>query len=111
MTKKIIKYALIALFCLFFFATISNYKGSNEVNNNNDALVYAEYYLKENLLKDPDSYQRISSYVYTIGAADSLQYCVELKYRAKNSFNGYVVSSAFFEVRPNGVVKYLDLEQ
>lgn len=73
-----------------------------------DGSVYqVENYLKENL-KDPDSYQSIewSSVVEKDG-----NYQVRHKYRAKNSFGGYVVENCIFTLSKEGnVIDVLKLQ-
>jgi hypothetical protein len=61
-----------------------------------------ERYLKRELLKDPDSYQSIewSQVRKTEGGG----YMVRHKFRARNSFGGYVVSSYGFVLDSNGTV-------
>ena len=63
-------------------------------------------YLKVNL-KDPDSYQSINwSKVQDFGPSHTTlhRYLVRHKYRAKNSFGGYVISNQLFYLDDNGAV-------
>ena len=61
-------------------------------------------YLKKNL-KDPDSYQHIETR-YTDNGGDTIK--VYLKYRAKNSFGGYVVNVAVADVTVDGQILSVD---
>lgn len=68
-------------------------------------------YLKSNL-KDPDSYDGIEWSKIQITESDpNYRYYVRHKYRAKNSFGGYVISNKIFYLDRNGsVVDVKDLE-
>lgn len=59
-----------------------------------------EHYLQRTL-KDPDSYKAIE-WSAVLKLCDG--YAVRLKYRAKNSFGGYVINHTVFTLNPDGVV-------
>lgn len=73
-----------------------------------DGSVYqVENYLKKNL-KDPDSYQSIE---WSSVAEKDGNYQVRHKYRAKNSFGGYVVENCIFTLNKEGnVIDVLKLQ-
>ncbi|WP_321528305.1 hypothetical protein [Sedimenticola selenatireducens] len=70
-----------------------------------DGSVYEiERYL-EHTLKDPDSYEGIEwSQVVTKLIDGQRRYAVRHKYRAKNSFGGYVVEQVYFVMDGAGTV-------
>ena len=53
-------------------------------------------YLKRHYLKDPDSYEGISWEAFGIYNKDNNTYFALHKYRAKNSYGGYVVEGKTF---------------
>jgi hypothetical protein len=56
-------------------------------------------------LKDPDSYQHME----TVGpVADGAYWKVRTRYRAKNSFGGYVIETKTFFIQQGRVVKVED---
>ncbi|WP_254562180.1 hypothetical protein [Dyadobacter diqingensis] len=60
--------------------------------------------VKDNL-KDPDSFEEIEHAEYKVTNPTPLAYYqAKIKYRAKNSFGGYVVESKCFNFLKNGVV-------
>lgn len=63
-----------------------------------------EDYLKNQYLKDPDSYQSISWSTVVIQQNKDYKYFVRHNFRAKNSFGGYVVESKIFYLDANGTV-------
>lgn len=66
-----------------------------------DASVYqVENYLKRNYLKDPDSYQSIEW--GKVVELNSDKYVVRHKYRARNSYGGYVVEEKLFVLDAEG---------
>jgi uncharacterized membrane protein YkgB len=76
-----------------------------------DASVYqVECYLKREYLKDPDSYEGIEwSKVQKDNSNSLYKYYVRHKYRAKNSFGGYVVEEKIFYLDQSGnVVRVID---
>jgi hypothetical protein len=60
-----------------------------------------KYWLRE-YLKDPDSVQYIDW--STVKTLDDGQHAVLVKYRAKNSFGGYVIEQRLFVLDQKGVV-------
>lgn len=71
-------------------------------NSEWDGSVYqVEKYL-ESTLKDPDSYQSVE-WSKVISMKDG-NFAVRHKYRAKNSFGGYVLSEQLFMLTPSGSV-------
>lgn len=106
-------------FFLLFFSVIfiivwlvlPNSNETKEIvrNNSGDSSVYQVVdYLKRNL-KDPDSYQPIEwSKVVKIS---EYEYRVRHKYRAKNSFGGYVIEEKIFSLDEKGNInRYMDVE-
>lgn len=75
-------------------------------NSNYDASVFqVEKYLKKEYLKDPDSYQGISWSSVQIDRNNSqYKYFVRHKFRAKNSFGGYVIEEMIFYLNSEGYV-------
>ena len=74
-----------------------------------DASVYqVNDYLKNNYLDDPDSYHSISwSEVFKLNDSKELgfaSYQVRHKFRAKNSFGGYIVEEKIFKLDYKGNV-------
>lgn len=103
---------------LFFIAivTYSTYNFDNEKvkvrNNPLDSSVHqVEKYLKNNML-DPDSYDPIEwSAVQKIQNGVDYNFYVRHKFRAKNTFGGYVIENKIFYLDINGkVVKVEDYE-
>lgn len=84
-------------------ACADKFKGKLEVENSPwDGSVHAvERYLKADFLKDPDSFQAIEWGKVVKGCGT---YAVALKYRARNSFGGYVVETRIFSLDADGVV-------
>lgn len=81
-------------------------------NSSLDASVHqVEQFLKDNL-NDPDSYEGISwSEVQILSESQEYKYYVRHKYRAKNSFGGYVIENQIFYLDANGnVVDVKDYE-
>ncbi len=67
-----------------------------------DASVYqVENYLKRGYLKDPRSYESID---WGNVIKNGNGYIVRHKYRAKNSFGGYVINNQIFYLNSNGEV-------
>ena len=80
------------------------FKGKIEVQNNpwNGGAVHAvEQYLKRDYLKDPDSFQAVEWGTVLKGCGN---YVVSLKFRARNSFGGYVVETRIFTLDADGKV-------
>lgn len=105
--KYLVSFAVLGLF--LFTATGSD--DSSESANSNHEVVYnsswdgsvrqVEKYLKKNL-KDPDSYQSIE-WSPVVKNNDGT-FMVRHKYRAKNSFGGYVVEEKIFMLDSSGNV-------
>lgn len=74
-------------------------------NSNFDGSVsQVKRYLTSNL-KDPDSYDGIEWSKVQITQSDpSYKYFVRHKYRAKNSFGGYVITNKIFYLDRNGSI-------
>ena len=106
---KLIKWVLgialgIYLVSLIFYSEDSDY--DSEVRNSglNSSVWQVERYLKNNL-KDPDSYESIEwSAVNEMENGNG--YYVRHKYRAKNSFGGYVIENKVFFLDSDGNVTY-----
>lgn len=75
-------------------------------NSSFDASVHqVERFLKDQYLKDPDSYQGIEwSSVQVVDSEPTYRYYVRHKFRAKNSFGGYIVENKIFYLNKNGDV-------
>ncbi len=107
-------------FIIFFIIVIIGYffkSNSSSVNDNvaKQEIVYnspydasvsqVESYLKQQYLKDPDSYESISwSKVQTIDDSPNYKYMVRNKFRAKNGFGGYNVENKVFYLDKEGNV-------
>jgi len=82
-----------------------NRKGPSQT----EAMAGVRVYLKRYYLKDPDSYQGISWEAFGIYNQENNTYFALHKYRAKNSFGGYVVEEKLFVLDSNGnVIKVVD---
>lgn len=82
------------------------------VNSVYDGSVYqVENYLKREYLKDPESYEGIDwSTVQKEDNNSQYKYYVRHKYRARNSFGGYVIEEKIFYLDKSGnVIKQKDL--
>lgn len=114
LTKEIKKtcYGCLTIIAILFFGFIvtilintpKNNESAREAVNNSafDGSVYqVKNYLKKNL-KDPDSFQSMEW--SKVVKRDDGSYMVRCKYRAKNSFNGYVISNQIFILDSKGNV-------
>lgn len=87
---------------VFLFKMCSGGNGEVVYNNNWDHGVWqVRSYLRENL-KDPQSYDGIEW--SDVIKAENGTYMVRHKYRAKNSFGGYVVEEKIFVLSKDGEV-------
>lgn len=87
---------------------IENY-GSNKGPSQTKAMAGVRVYLKRHYLKDPDSYEGISWEAFGIYNKDNNTYFALHKYRAKNSYGGYVVEEKLFVLDSDGnVIKVID---
>lgn len=87
---------------------IENY-GSNKGPSQTKAMAGVRVYLKRHYLKDPDSYEGISWEAFGIYNKDNNTYFALHKYRAKNSYGGYVVEEKLFVLDSDGnVIKVVD---
>lgn len=88
----------------------NNQSNSTVQNNAFDGSVYqVEQYLKSNFLKDPDSYKGIEWSKVNEVSGESYKYWVRHRYRAKNSFGGYVTEDKIFYLNADGDVIGVDL--
>lgn len=99
---------ILALFGIIIIIMIIANSSSDKIvkNSQYDSSVHqVESYLGRTLL-DPDSFEPISwSKVQEMkNSNDGYKYVVRLKYRAKNSFNGYVIESKLFYLDEKGTV-------
>jgi hypothetical protein len=98
---------LIIVFMLsigFIFKTCMDSSEKEIKNNKADGSVWQiKAYLQTNL-KDPESYQAIEWGQVRQIKKEPVQYLVRHKYRAKNSFGGYVISTQYFTIDDNGKV-------
>ncbi|WP_141560914.1 MULTISPECIES: hypothetical protein [unclassified Butyricimonas] len=85
---------------LFFVGVISSFFSSGEIEEW-EVKDYVVYYLKDNLLKDPKSYESVTW--SSVSEYDS-GFKVTHTYRAKNSFGGYVVETHTFYLDKHGNV-------
>lgn len=78
------------------------FAGKEPVTNSgwDGSVLGVKHYLKRTL-KDPDSFEAIE-WSAVLKLCDG--YAVRLKYRAKNSFGGYVIDNSVFTLNPDGVV-------
>lgn len=73
------------------------------VNSGWDGSVWqVEHYLERNL-KDPDSFEAIDWFT-VVKNNDNNTYLVRCRYRAKNSFGGFVIEDRLFQLNKNGDV-------
>lgn len=113
--------AFIGLLCYFSFVSMhgkdpsksNGSKTENYVNrkgpSKTKAMAGVKTYLKRYCLKDPDSYQGISWEAFGIYNQENNTYFALHKYRAKNSFGGYVVEEKLFVLDSDGnVIKVVD---
>jgi len=83
--------------------------GEKPENSLWDGSVYEVKTFLENHLKDPDSVEYIDWYKPSLKEHNGDEYWgVKVKYRAKNSFGGYVVNTQLFLIKDGNVVTYLD---
>lgn len=106
-------YAILFLIAIATYSTY-DFNDSKEIVRNNplDSSVHqVEKYLKKNIL-DPDSYDPIEwSAVQKIQNGVDYSFYVRHKFRAKNTFGGYVIENKIFYLDINGeVVKVEDYE-
>ncbi len=99
---------LVALFGIIVIIMFIVNSSSGEIVRNSpydNSVHQVESYLGRTLL-DPDSFEPISwSKVQKMENSDfGYKFVVRLKYRAKNSFNGYVEESKLFYLNENGKV-------
>lgn len=105
-------FIVILLIGLIGYCTKSGNTGENGssqqetvVNSPYDSSVFqVEEYLKNQFLKDPDSYQSIEWSNVQIYSDSAYKYMVRHKFRAKNSFGGYVVANKLFYLDKDGNV-------
>ena len=117
------KILLILVGIVLFFSFVPRYgKGSSKSNSSKsenyvnrkgpsqtEAMAGVRVYLKRYYLKDPDSYQGISWEAFGIYNQENNTYFALHKYRAKNSYGGYVVKEKLFVLDSNGnVIKVVD---
>jgi hypothetical protein len=83
-----------------------DYDVNSDVRNSDfDASVHQVERHLENTLKDPDSYDGMEwSAVQEAPAGQDYKYYVRHKYRAKNSFGGYVIENKVFYLDEKGNV-------
>lgn len=87
---------------------IENYE-NNKVLSQTKAMAGVKVYLKRHYLKEPDSYKGISWGAFGIYNKDNDTYFALHKYRAKNSYGGYVVEEKLFVLDSDGnVIKVVD---
>lgn len=109
--KKYLLLNIISLIGLGIFVFIAF--GSSESDSKNLGTVYnnswdgsvsqVEQYLKNNL-KDPDSFEAIEW--SNVQKESDGSFFVRCKYRAKNSFGGYVIENKIFYLDAQGTVTY-----
>ena len=92
--KKLLKYCLIAGVVIALIFTLFETRSDTD----SSAMEGVRTYLM-NTLKDPGSYQDIEW--SPVGKNDAGRYYIRHKYRAKNSFGGYVVEEKIFYLDDN----------
>lgn len=112
------KYVFIAICILFIFNWMignnSNgyeyeYIGGKKELSQTRAIAGVRHYLRYKYLKDPDSYEGIEWGALGIYNKTNNTYFVLHKYRAKNSYGGYVIEENFFVLDKDGnVLKVVD---
>lgn len=117
-TAKTYIIGLIILFSIIGYCSTDDNNNNtspstNEIVTNSpwNSLVYqVESFLKNNYLKDPDSYESIEwSNVEIVDESRGFKYLVRHKFRAKNSFGGYVIENKLFYLNDRGeVIEFLD---
>lgn len=82
-----------------------NKKGPTQM----EAMAGVRFYLKYRYLKDPDSYREMSWGPFGIYSSRNNTYFALHKYRAKNSYGGYVIEEKLFVLDSKGnVIKIAD---
>ena len=110
----LIMYAVIAAVIIFagYFLLqpdSSQYIGDKQELTYSEAKVGVKFFLKHNYLKDPDSYEAIEWIAFGTYNKENDTYFALHKYRAKNSFGGYVVEEKVFVLDKDGnVLKMVD---
>lgn len=106
-----LKIGIVILFLLWYFGKNTDNSSSNSTkiqNSSYDGSVFqVEKYL-DKTLKDPDSYESIEwgKVVYV----NDDEYRVRHRYRARNSFGGYVIEDKFFVLDGKGnVINEVDI--
>lgn len=111
------KVILIIIGIAFLFnllARLGSTSNGNNIGNKNgptqtEAMAGVRTYLKHYYLKDPDSYHGISWEAFGSYNKQNNTYFPLHKYRAKNSFGGYVVEEKMFVLDSDGnVIKVID---
>lgn len=69
-----------------------------------EIMVNCKYYLKLNYLKDPDNYDSMEWSDIIIVDRTDYRYMIRHKYRARNSFGGYVIENKLFYLDKEGNV-------
>lgn len=98
-------FGALGLLVIYFFATDTTSKLKVKNSPWDSSVHQVESYIK-NHLKDPDSFEAISwTNVYDLKHSDNgYRYKVRVRYRAKNSFGGYVIENELFYLNENGNV-------
>lgn len=111
-TALIVICSLIGMFILVLIISLFNTESTTSINNSepvnsswNGSVYQVEGYLK-NSLKDPDSYEGIE-WSKVANNRDGT-YKVRHKYRAKNSFGGYVIENKVFILDKEKVINVYD---
>ena len=108
--KKVKLFLSVAVLGFFLFMATGSDDSSESSSSNHEAVYNSswdgsvrqvERYLKNNL-KDPDSYESIEW--SNVVKQDDGSFIVRHKYRAKNSFGGYVVEEKYFTLDSSGNV-------
>lgn len=112
--KKIIKYVkvfafiVMVIWAIFSMSRIGSKYTSHPIAGSGPteqtARISIELFLKRQYLKDPDSYEGIEWGPSGIYMKENNTYFMMHKYRARNSFGGYVVENPMFILNENGDV-------
>ena len=88
---------------------IENYGNNKGGLSQTDAMAGVRIFLKRHYLKDPDSYEGISWEAFGVYNKNNDTYFALHKYRAKNSYGGYVVEEKLFVLDSDGnVIKVIE---
>lgn len=104
----VIAWIVIAILLIFYYPNMESKYQSPKIAGDGPttqtAMINIELFLKRQYLKDPDSYESIGWGPSGIYMKENNTYFMMHKYRARNSFGGYVVENPMFILNANGDV-------